>query len=332
MPNKVNILIVTVTEVETLAVIQAFEQATGIEEKPYPIGERIYSNLGMIDNVQFFLTISGMGSNGLGGSQDTVSKGIDALSPIAVIMVGIAFGINDQKQAIGDVLVAKQLRLYGLQRIGSQDDGQEHIILRGDKPSATPWLINRFTHASRSFKAAKVRFGVVMTDDKLIDNMNYRDRLRSLEPEVIGGEMEGAGLYVACQDKGVGWILVKSICDWACNKGEDKESRQITAAQNAAAFLLHTLQFAPLIDSELINSPRTMNNTEINRTDIELQLKKYSSSQIEELINELRVDKSHIRMNGTNYQKIIDLVDILETKEKGLQILQETLKKKMILR
>ena len=75
-----------------------------------------------------------------------------------------------------------------------------------------------------------------------------------------------------------------------------------------------------------------MNNTEINRTDIEAQLEKYSDSQIEEIINELKVDKNHIRMNGTNYQKIIDLINFLETKKKGLQLLQETLKKKIILR
>jgi hypothetical protein len=29
-----------------------------------------------------------------------------------VIFVGIAFGMNEKKQAIGDILLAKQLRLY----------------------------------------------------------------------------------------------------------------------------------------------------------------------------------------------------------------------------
>ena len=57
--------------------------------------------------------------------------------------------------------------------------------------------------------------------------------------------MEGAGLYVACQDQKVDWMLVKGICDWADgHKAEDKEARQQTAAHNATAFVLHALQFA----------------------------------------------------------------------------------------
>ncbi|MCP4369103.1 MAG: AAA family ATPase, partial [Deltaproteobacteria bacterium] len=64
------------------------------------------------------------------------------------------------------------------------------------------------------------------------------------EPEAIGGEMEGAGVYAACQDKKVDWILVKAICDWANEKGEDKAARQQKAATNAVAFVLHALEFA----------------------------------------------------------------------------------------
>jgi hypothetical protein len=88
---------------------------------------------------------------------------------------------------------------------------------------------------------------VVLTGEKLVDNIDFRDQLRSFEPEAIGGEMEGAGLYVACQDKKVDWILVKAICDWADgNKAQDKDVRQQTAAQNAAAFVLEALQIAAI--------------------------------------------------------------------------------------
>jgi hypothetical protein len=119
--------------------------------------------------------------------------------------------------------------------------------LRGDKPHASPWLINHFKSANLLWKGAKVRFGVVLTGEKLVDNVDFRDQLRGFELEAIGGEMEGAGLYVACQDKKVDWILVKAICDWGDgNKAQDKDARQQTAAQNAAAFVLEGLQFAPI--------------------------------------------------------------------------------------
>jgi nucleoside phosphorylase len=61
---------------------------------------------------------------------------------------------------------------------------------------------------------AKVHFGLILTGEKLVDNIDFRNQLGQFEPEAVGGEIEGAGLYVACQDKKVDWILVKAIRDW----------------------------------------------------------------------------------------------------------------------
>ena len=246
LSSEADVLIVTVTKVESRVVMQVFEQAVGHKPTPEAVGDRIYFNLGIVNDARIVLTQSEMGSGGLDASLLTVSKGIEALSPAAVIMVGIAFGINGQKQSIGDVLVTEQLRLYELQRMGTQD-GKPNIILRGDKSHASPWLINLFKSADLMWEGAKVRFGTVLTGEKLVDNLDFRDQLHRFESEAIGGEMEGAGHYVACHDKKVDWILVKGICDWADgNKGDDKVARQNTAAQNAAGFVLETLQFAQI--------------------------------------------------------------------------------------
>ncbi|WP_204105526.1 MULTISPECIES: hypothetical protein [Spirulina sp. CCY15215] len=246
MTSKADVLIVTVTDVESRAVMRVFEKTGDRKAAPVSIGDRVYFNLGTVNGARVFLTRSEMGSGGLGASRDSVGKGIEDLSPLAVIMVGIAFGVDEEKQAIGDILVTEQLHLYGLQRVGTQE-GKPKIILRGDKPHASPWLINLFKSAELKWDGAKVRFGTVLTGEKLVDNLDFRDQLRDLESEAIGGEMEGAGLYVACQDKKVDWILIKSICDWADgNKGEDKKARQQIAAGNAAAFALAGLQLTPI--------------------------------------------------------------------------------------
>ena len=240
---KTNILIVTVTTVESEAVIQIFREATGKDPRPESIGDRMYHDLAEVEGVHVFLALSEMGAGGLGASQQAVQKGIDALHPSAVIMVGIAFGVNEQKQAIGDILVSRQLWLYDLQRIG-----KNQIIPRGDKPHASTWLIDRLRGAEFYWKGAKVHFGLVLTGEKLVDNLDYRDQLKQFEEEAIGGEMEGAGLYAACQDRKVDWILVKAICDWADGnkRGPNKDSHQVTAAHNAASFVLHALQLSPL--------------------------------------------------------------------------------------
>jgi nucleoside phosphorylase/tetratricopeptide (TPR) repeat protein len=249
MKYQADILIITITKVESQAVMKVFREATGKDTKPVPIGDRTYHDLGVINGTRVFMALSQMGSGGPGGTQESVRKGIDALQPQAVIMVGIAFGVNEQKQAIGDILVSQQLWLYDLQRVGTDNNGRIEIIPRGDKPHSSTWLFDRFQNADLHWDESKgkVRFGVVMSGDKLVDNVDFREQLKQFEEEAIGGEMEGTGLYVSSHDKKVDWILIKAICDWADGtKAQDKGARQQTAAHNAATFVLHALQQAPL--------------------------------------------------------------------------------------
>lgn len=244
---KADVLIVTVTEVESRAVMEVFKDA-----KPEFIAGEGYFNLGEVNGSRVFMALSGMGSSGVGGSQERVRKAIEALSPSAVIMVGIAFGINQQKQAIGDVLVCERIMLYGPQRRGTDSDGNPHVIARGDRTSSSAWLLNRFRMASLTWKQpnTKVQFGLLLSGEHLVDNVDYLSQLIELEREAIGGEMEGAGLYAACQNSKVDWILVKAICDWGDGKkAVDKDARQQQAAHNAAAFVLHALQQGPLEQS-----------------------------------------------------------------------------------
>jgi nucleoside phosphorylase/tetratricopeptide (TPR) repeat protein len=230
-----DILLVTATDVETAAVLKAF--GTG---KLKEIEGRMYRDLGVVNGAHVFMTQTEMGAGGVGATQQAVQKSIAALSPEAVISVGIGFGVNEEKQKIGDVLVAAQLRPYDLQRVGAK------IILRGDKPACSPWLLSRFRSAAEGWIAAKIRFGVVLTGEKLVDNLDFREQLRDFEEEAIGGEMEGTGLYVSCYDAKVDWILVKAICDWGDGeKHKNKKVRQTKAAKNAAEFVFHALKLVP---------------------------------------------------------------------------------------
>jgi nucleoside phosphorylase len=239
MSRRIDILIVTATKVESEAVLATFLPITG-PHHPEEIDGRVYFKCGSIQGRSIALTQCEMGPGGLGAAMQAAQQGIHSLRPKSVIMVGIAFGIDDRKQNIGDVLVAVQLRPYELQRVGTTE-----IRLRDDKPHASQTLVNMCRSADLLWKGATVRFGVVLTGAKLVDNRDFRDELLRLEPEAIGGEMEGAGIYAACHDEKVDWILIKSICDWADgNKGVDKQAHQQHAAKTASEFLFHVLRFA----------------------------------------------------------------------------------------
>ena len=240
--NAGDVLYNTVNVNETQALLAAFGNATGRKARPVTIERRVYRDLGSVNGTRCMHALSEMGAGGPGASQQTVDKGIRALNPSAVIFVGIAFGMDDRKQAIGDILLAKRLRLYDLQRVGKS------IVLRGDKTHSSTWLVNHFNgFAQTAWSGAPVRFGLVLSGEKLVDNMDYRAQLQKLEPEAVGGEMEGAGLYVASSEAKVDWILIKAICDWADGqKSKNMKARQQKAARSAADFVLQALQWAPL--------------------------------------------------------------------------------------
>lgn len=234
--NNADVLLVTVTEVETRTVLDIAKEKVG-EPKAIFEADQVYYKLGRIGSAQTYLVRSEMGSGGPDGSMMTVSEAIETLSPSAVIMVGIAFGVNREKQRIGDILVSKHIWGYELQRVGTGPDGSLAIMPRGTRIPAASSLLSRFRHAALQWDQSGVYFGLLFSGEKVIDNVSFRDQLLEIEPEAIGGEMEGFGLYSAASRKSVDWILVKAICDWADGeKYHNKDRNQQLAARNAVEF------------------------------------------------------------------------------------------------
>ncbi|MBX5458066.1 MAG: hypothetical protein IRZ31_14320 [Thermogemmatispora sp.] len=233
---RTDVLLVTVTEVEAQAVLALFSQV-----EQYYLDQKTYYLLGEVGGTSLVMVQSEMGQGGVAGSLLTVSEGIRHLQPRAVIMVGIAFGLKPGEQHIGDILVARQILAYELQAVVARE-GQRSVRLRGDRVTASPLLLDRFKSGAKSWMGQRVHFGLLLSGEKLVNDKEYRDQLQALEPEAIGGEMEGAGLCAAAQHHKVDWILVKAIADWADGfKHVNKERRQRKAASNAARFTLHVL-------------------------------------------------------------------------------------------
>jgi nucleoside phosphorylase len=238
-----DVLIVTVADVEARAVLAQGQTAAGGAATRHFLGDKTYHAIGVVGGAAVFMVQSEMGVGGPGGALLTVQAGIAALAPAAIMMVGIAFGVSPKDQQIGDVLIAQQLLGYELQRVGTGAAGQPTILTRGDRPSASTRLLDRCRAGALDWEGPSLRFGLVLSGEKLVDNQGFREQLRQLAPEAIGGEMEGAGLYAAAQRNKVDWIMIKAICDWADgNKRVDKETRQQKAAQNAARFAFHVIQ------------------------------------------------------------------------------------------
>lgn len=203
------------------------------------IGQETYY-LGTFGAETVVVTMCGMGAIGRDSVILAAQQAITELRPAAIIMIGIAFGRSQNRQAIGDVLIASQVVSYEQQRVGN-----EGIVNRGPVAQTGPILLNRFRQAlDWEFKSpegnlARAHIGPVLSGEKLIANEEFRDRLFELYPQAIGGEMEGAGLYSVASRAQIEWILVKGICDWADNRKAD--NAQTLAAQSAASLVHHVL-------------------------------------------------------------------------------------------
>ncbi|BBB64837.1 hypothetical protein UNDYM_0584 [Undibacterium sp. YM2] len=173
-------------------------------------------------------------------SQRTASDLHQAYKPAAIISVGIAFGVDEQKQKVGDVLVSKFIVDYEATRINKNGS----FTLAGDRPPASRRLVrtletldirNKHDHSKPDWPT--LEFGGMLTGEKLVDNYDYREKLKAIAGSggIVGGEMEAAGVAKALDGTTVDWIVVKAICDFADgNKGEGKENKQKLAAANAA--------------------------------------------------------------------------------------------------
>jgi nucleoside phosphorylase len=240
--QRCDVLLVTATDVELRAVREVAVNEWGARfERQYGRIETYYF-LGEIGGAATWLLRTEMGTLGAGGATLAVSEAIRSLKPVAVIMVGIAFGLRPDEQQLGDILVSRQLMSYEPQRLGSGAHGEMVPVPRGDRATASPRLLSRFRDAKLDWNGPEPHFGLLLSGEKLVDHPDLLKQLLALEPEAIGGEMEGAGLYAAAMRERCEWIVVKAICDWGDgHKRENKAENQRRAADNAARFVLSVL-------------------------------------------------------------------------------------------
>lgn len=237
--KSADIVIMTATTIELQQVLKLLEPRefqSEIIRTPFEQGTYYIGKFGAFNAV---VTKSTMGDTGPSGSTLATAASLTAWKPYALIVIGIAFGANPKKQRIGDVLVAADIMPYDVQKIG------DAVQYRAPIPPAGDTLLNRFEHAFNwQFKGPNnknvgVHLGRLLSGSVLINNPAFKAALLADHPTAIGGEMEGAGIWAAAQRNKTEWIVVKSICDWADGKKNDKF--QALAAASAASLCHYVL-------------------------------------------------------------------------------------------
>ena len=204
----------------------------GTTRKEVSRGGETYYELGEVGGFRVIHLHSRQGPQ---EAQRSATQAISQWDPELLLAVGIAFGVDEKKQHIGDVLVSTDVLDYEPARV--EPDGT--FTRRGKPRETSRELSDRVKNLDLQRRGQPgwptIRMGTIVSGAKLVDNEEYRDALAALQEDVIGGEMEGAGILAACAGNDVDMTVVKAICDWGTEKNNpSKEEDQKKAARNAA--------------------------------------------------------------------------------------------------
>lgn len=236
--NSYAFLFVTANDYER----ESFEKKFVCQKEQYILGKTYYLGMfGRYPAAYIHMDEQGVTSP---AAAPLVSELVRELNPVAVVMVGIAFGADRDKQKIGDVLVSDKILPYDSQRLLENETEYK------ETPKEVGFqLLNAFREHRKwiyplpNSEQSRVYIGAILTGSRLINNYAYRTQLLNdfAANRPIGGEMEAQGIYSMCRLHGVAeWIIVKGICDWGYEKNApNKDELQIIAANAAVDYCFH---------------------------------------------------------------------------------------------
>jgi nucleoside phosphorylase len=198
------------------------------------------------------LRLKSMGSFSATGSAFTCHRAMVESEATTILAVGIAFGISEEWQMVGDMLIAESLHLYDeADVIDDAETGYRYVYgPKATVPASAEW-VERFrtaatTGAETPSGVARHHVGKMLAGGARIESRAFRELLRRrVEVDgtvVVGGEMEAAGIAAACSAAGADWAVVKAVADFATSESRAtiSETRDL-AANTAALFTLKTL-------------------------------------------------------------------------------------------
>lgn len=169
------------------------------------------------------------GSTGSHGSARISEFAVREIKPQYAFSVGIAFGLDEGKQKLDDVLVSEYIFGYEKAKIGT-----DKVEPRGDRIPCSALVVSFSRQYSLIDTSFKVHTGGILSGEKLVDDPVFRKSLIALDPKAIGGEMETAGLAQSCHIVGIKFVMIKGVSDFAIGKNDN---HQKPAAANAFKFL-----------------------------------------------------------------------------------------------
>lgn|GEM_PF-3912536 len=192
--------------------------------------KRIFSSDGTINITYYFFNwgnykavyvwAGDTGAHTRAGSSWTLRKIFERFTPKVVFSLGVAFGIKRDGPPNG-VIVSKRICSYDM---GRKMTAGKIVIKKEHNFSISPWLHERFRQCKGflSKEPICVRYGDIASGEAVVDDEGFKQSVIDAvsSKDLIGGEMEGYGLFSECANKEIPCAVIKGICDWGAGKNE----------------------------------------------------------------------------------------------------------------
>lgn len=185
---------------------------------------------------------------------------IKAWSPRYIVVTGIVGGMRPDTQEYGDVLIAETVVYYelGKEREKGLENRNRHfpcdpsLLDAARNMRLTDWrgsLPARPDQRPPANDLPRIHFGPLASGEKVIASKDATSRLLQYQPDLVGVEMESAGVASAALGavKRIGFLTIRAICDFADYRKND--NWQSYAAATAAAFLRAFVKTQPISPS-----------------------------------------------------------------------------------
>lgn len=151
------------------------------------------------------------------GMNATIYEALKYIKPNVIFSMGVAFGIDYKTQNIGDVLVSRQIFPYS----ENKRNGEKIQPDRTQDKTIDNWLDIRFANANGFLD--EVTYGGILSGGSVLSSSTEKDKLCTAyfdDDSVIGGEMEGSGLFQTSYYTDIPCAVIKGICDWGVAKND----------------------------------------------------------------------------------------------------------------
>ncbi len=264
--EPIDFLIVTALEEERDAVLDTFRELSLVppadkDIRRYYAGDLPYSSVGGTSSA-YRVALILLLDMGRVQAANATSDAIRRWNPRYVVLTGIAGGVADKGVSLGDVLVSTTVIDYELQKVKSDETVDVRYVTHQAAPRllanvrelrGTEWH-KAVSHHRPESGVPQRHLGPVASGDKVIAAREYLKSHRRVWSQLIGVEMEAAGVASACfqATRQPGFLMIKGVSDFAdADKNDTATGRwRNYASIIAASFLRALLVSGPLPLSE----------------------------------------------------------------------------------